>query len=83
VPKGYGDGSKATRFQPGNNANPGGRPKGFAAKIKELCGDDYEQIARGLYTIAMGKPEEVTSFFGCDIGKVTTKESHRGVRGPT
>jgi hypothetical protein len=26
----------ATRFQPGNNANPGGRPKGLAAKVREL-----------------------------------------------
>jgi len=74
MPKGLGDGSRATQFQPGNNANPGGRPKGFATKIKDLCGDDYEQIARGLYIIAMGKPEEITAFFGTDIGKVTPKD---------
>jgi hypothetical protein len=74
MPKGHGDGSKATQFQPGNTANPGGRPKGFATKIKELCGDDYEQIAEGLYTIARGKPAEIEAFFGCDIGKVTAKD---------
>ena len=62
------------QFQPGQSGNPGGRPKGFATKIKELCGDDYEQIAKGLYTIAMGRPEEITAFFGGDIGKVTPKD---------
>lgn len=56
--------SSDTQFGPGNKANPGGRPKGFANRIKELCGDDYEQIARGLYLIAKGTDEEIRAFYG-------------------
>ena len=73
MPKGHGEGSKATQFQAGNNANPGGRPKGFATKIKELCGDDYEKIARGLYLIAFGTAEQRQEFFGETV-KVQTKD---------
>ena len=73
MPKGHGEGSRATQFQPGNNANPGGRPKGFATKIKELCGDDYEKIARGFYLIAFGTAQERQEFFGESV-KVQTKD---------
>lgn len=62
-----------TQFKPGNNANPGGRPKGFATKIKELCGDDYEKIARGLYMIAFGAAHERAEFFGESV-RVSAKD---------
>ena len=53
-----------TQFKPGNNANPGGRPKGFANKIKALCGDDYDKIADGLFMIAFGTATQRHEFFG-------------------
>jgi len=68
------EGSQATQFQPGQSGNPGGRPKGFATKIKELCGDDYEKIAKGLYLIAFGKASERREFFGDDKMRVTTRD---------
>ena len=65
--------SEDTQFKPGNNANPGGRPKGFANKIKALCGEDYEKLAVGLYTVAFGTSVERLDFFGEDV-KVTAKD---------
>src|SRR5687767_3729754 len=68
------DGSPpTTKFQPGQSGNPGGRPKGFATKIKELCGDDYEKIAKGFYLIAFGTATERKAFFG-EAVKVATKD---------
>ena len=32
-------------FQPGVSGNPGGRPKGLARYVRELVGDDGQQIA--------------------------------------
>lgn len=34
-------------FTPGRSGNPGGRVKGFAARIKDLCGEDYGKIVEG------------------------------------
>ena len=31
-------------FQPGQSGNPGGRPKGIAAKARELVGDDPQRL---------------------------------------
>ena len=31
-------------FQPGTSGNPGGRPKGLAKRVRELVGDNGEQI---------------------------------------
>ena len=61
------------KFESGQSGNPGGRPKGFATKIKELCGDDYEKIAKGLYLIAFGTAHERDEFFGESV-RVTTKD---------
>lgn len=41
------------RFAPGNNANPGGRPKGLERRVRELV--DFDKVISGLYDIAMGK----------------------------
>jgi hypothetical protein len=32
-------------FLPGQSANPGGRPRGLARRVREIVGDDGEQIA--------------------------------------
>ena len=34
----------AGQFAPGVSGNPGGRPKGIAAKARELCGDEGEKL---------------------------------------
>jgi hypothetical protein len=63
-----------TQFKPGQpSANPGGRPKGFANKIKALCGDDYDKLADGLFMIAFGTKGQREEFFGEDV-KVTAKD---------
>lgn len=36
------------RFLPGNNANPGGRPKGLAALIRQQTGDGAELVTFAL-----------------------------------
>ena len=52
-------------FEANNRANPGGRPKGFAARIQQLCGGkDYPKIADGYYLIALGTAKQRTEFFG-------------------
>lgn len=33
-------GNEATRFKPGNNANPGGRPKGLARAVRDVAPPD-------------------------------------------
>jgi hypothetical protein len=60
-------------FRGGVSGNPGGRPKGFTACLKERCGDDYERVADGLYFIAFGTATERRKFFGEPV-TVTTRE---------
>jgi Family of unknown function (DUF5681) len=66
-------------FQPGQSGNPGGRPRGFAAKIKELCGDDYGKIAEALALIAWGTVEDRREFFGEPV-RVTAKDRVAAIR---
>ena len=44
----------------GQSGNPGGRPKGIAAKARELCGDDGELLAQ-FWLDAMNNTEEPMS----------------------
>ena len=53
-----------TAWKPGQSGHPGGRPKGFVARIKDVCGEDYERLAKGFEMIAFGPPAERRTFFG-------------------
>jgi hypothetical protein len=39
-------------FKPGQSGNPGGRPKGAAKTVRDLCGGSPLRLARGLLEIA-------------------------------
>lgn len=43
------------RFEPGNNANPGGRPKGIARYVREKAGGNGELLIDLLFTALSGK----------------------------
>lgn len=44
------------KFKPGNRANPGGRPRGLARKVREILGeDDGETIARFWAAVMSGE----------------------------
>ncbi len=46
-------------FLPGQSANPGGRPRGLARRVREIVGDDGEQIAVFLLEV-MHNPRQRT-----------------------
>jgi hypothetical protein len=39
-------------FMPGQSGNPGGRPKGLAKTVREVCGGSPLRLAQGLLEIA-------------------------------
>ena len=78
MPKGYGDGSKTTQFQPGNRANPGGRPKGVAAAIKKLVGEDGQKLWNAWYAVAFGDDQAVTNALGRSV-KITAADKMRAL----
>lgn len=44
--------TESGRFLPGRSPNPGGRPKGVAARVRELAGDDGGALLEIVATIA-------------------------------
>lgn len=54
-------------FQPGVSGNPGGRPKGLAAKVKEACGADGDKLVEAWAAIAFGTAKERKAIFGAAL----------------
>jgi len=50
-------GSKGTQFKPGQSGNPGGRPRGLVARVRELT-DDGAGLATFFRRVFQGKPLE-------------------------
>ena len=72
-------GARPGCWVPGQSGNPLGRPKGFAAAIKALCGgDDYPKIALGFALIAWGSKTARRKFFGAEL-EVTTADRLRAL----
>lgn len=70
-----------TPWQPGQSGNPGGRPKSFAKKIRELCGntDDFARLAEGFMVMAFGSAKQRKAFFGETV-RVSAKDKLLAMR---
>ena len=44
-------------FMPGQNGNPGGRPKGLSRRVRELVGDDGHEIAGFMFEVLSNEKE--------------------------
>lgn len=62
-------------FKPGQSGNPGGRPKGFAYRIKKRCGKEGQKLVEGWTLIAWGSDAECEKFFGCKMVR-TVRDRH-------
>ena len=49
---------ESTRFKPGQSGNPSGRPKGIAAKAREIIGDDPTELLEVFLEIAHNPAEK-------------------------
>lgn len=48
-------------FEPGNRANPGGRPKGIARRVREIVGEDGDSVALFWGAVMSGELRTVQS----------------------
>jgi len=60
-------------FTPGQSGNPGGRPRGLAALVRERIGADGAPLFDALKLIAVGPPKDRDQFFGERV-KVSTRD---------
>lgn len=51
-------------WKPGQSGNPGGRPKGFAVRVKKRCGKEGQKLVEAFALIAFGSDADCKTFFG-------------------
>ena len=68
------NGAGDTRFKPGQSGNPGGRPKGLAAKVREMVPAD--QLAEWYYAL-WTRDETKLKELGVDLKDVTLDQRNK------